>query len=398
LQTNTRPNLLKVAWTVFALWAVVMLAVPFCLSVFAEPGSPFDTHLIDRDFANYWVGGRSALDGRFLLLFDQKTYFPLLKTVFGADYPLHNWGYPPHFLLLCVPLGLLSYGWAMFAFLGLTFVLFAFAAEVFRRQYAGQTSPGMLWLAVSGYVFLMLQIAQNGFLTGALLLLTFAFMHRRTWVAGLALALLTTKPQLGFLVPLLALLDRNWGLLRWATIFTIALIALSIAVFGVESWRAYFELTIPYQNYVMHGWYGGFLSMMPTTFGALRSLEYSPGTSFAVQWIVSALAFALLLRLVWTFRDPLDRICAVAVGTLLVTPYAFNYDMGAVSVIAAIMALRAHETRDPAMTIAFGALAVLPAAVAKLGLAGYPVAPLMIAAAFVTLWLRRTPLRNEPAA
>jgi alpha-1,2-mannosyltransferase len=397
LQPTPKLNLLKVAWTVFALWAFVMIAVPFGLSVFAQPGSPFDT-LVDRDFANYWVGGRLALDGRYMLLFDQTTYFPLLQSLFGPDYQIHNWGYPPHFLMLCAPLGLMTYGWAMFAFLTATFALFAWTTQEFRRHYAPETSLPMLWTALLGYVFMMLGFAQNGFFTAALLLATFAFVRSRAWIAGLALALLTTKPQLGFLIPLLALLDRNWALIRWATIFTIVLVAISVALFGVESWRAYFEQVIPYQQFVMKGWSGGFLSMMPTTFGSLRWLDYPPGTAYTVQWIVSALAFVLLLRLLWTLRDPLDRIGAITAGTLLITPYAFNYDMGALSVVAALMALRARTDGDRSIVITFGALAVLPAAVAKLGLAGYPVSPLILAAAVVALWFTRSRVPAGAAA
>lgn len=380
-------DVLKVAWWLFGFWVLVTLGVRFGLLLYAELGLGMDTNIVDRDFANYWVGGSLVLDGRYMLLFDQPTYYAHLQSLFGAGYQIHNWGYPPHFLMLCAPLGLMEYRWALFAFLAVTFAMFAFATHAFRREYAPDASPLALWVALFGYVMMMIEFAQNGFFTAALLLTAFAFMRSRPWLAGLALALLTTKPQLGFLIPLLALFDRNWALLRWGTLFTLVLVGISIVFLGLESWRAYFELVIPYQRLVMEEWQGYFLRMMPTTFGSIRTLDHAPVIAYQVQWVVSSLAFALLLRLLWVLRDPLDRICALVVGTFLITPYAFNYDMGALSVVAALMALRSRAKRQHALTIAFGALAVLPAAVVKLGLAGFPFSPLLVAAAFVALWL-----------
>jgi arabinofuranan 3-O-arabinosyltransferase len=389
-QPAPRLDALKVAWWLFGFWVLVTLGVRFGLLLYAELGMGMDTNIVDRDFANYWVGGSLVLDGRYMLLFDQSTYYAHLQSLFGPNYQIHNWGYPPHFLMLCAPLGLMEYRWALFAFLAATFAMFAFAAHAFRREYAPNASTLALWVALFGYVMTMIEFAQNGFFTAALVLTTLAFMRSRPWLAGLALALLTTKPQLGFLIPLLALLDRNWALIKWASVFTVLLVAISIAFLGLESWRAYFELVIPYQKFVMEEWHGYFLRMMPTTFGSIRTLGFAPAVAYQVQWVITALAFALLLRLLWILRDPLDRIGALLVGTFLVTPYAFNYDMGAISVAAALLALRSRANGEHGLTITYGILAVLPAAVVKLGLAGWPISPLLIAAAFVALWLARS--------
>jgi hypothetical protein len=237
------------------------------------------------------------------------------------------------------------------------------------------------------------EATQNGFLTGALLLCVFAYMRERPVIAGLALALLTVKPQLGFLIPLLALLDRNWALLRWATIFTVVLVGLSVALFGVDSWCAYFTQVVPYQQYVMNEWYGIFLRMMPSTFGSMRTLEFTPDFAHVVQWIVSGAAFACLLRLLFVLKDPLERVFAIVAGTFLITPYSFNYDMGAISIIAACLALRARAAQRNLETGVYGVLAILPAAITTLGIKSLPIAPLVLAASFAVLWLKaRRPL------
>ena len=116
-------------------------------------------------------------------------------------------------------------------------------------------------------------------------------------------------------------------------------------------------------QHVMTHWRGEFLYMMPGVFGAARSLGAQPAMAFDVQLVVSLVAAAALIALLLRQRDPLERAGAVFIGNFLVSPYAFNYDMGAMSVVAACLALRASESqRGWAMGI-FGVLAVLPAAV-----------------------------------
>lgn len=373
-------TLLILGWGLFALWVLIRYGLRFGLLLYAELGLDMDTNIIDRDFANYWAGGQLVVAGKQQLLFDQPAYYAWLKAIFGEHYRIHAWSYPPHFLPLVAPLGFLEYRPALVVFLAVTFLLFAWSAAMFVRRYASGTSRPLLVLALLGYFFLQVETTQNGFLTAALLLATLAFMHERPVFAGLCLALLTTKPQLGFLIPLLALLDRNWRLLGWAAVFTAVLVVVSLAWFGVDSWRAYFTQVLPYQQHVMTFWRGEFLYMMPGVFGVARALGVTPETAFQIQTGVSVLALGALIWALVRVTDPLERAFAVLAGTFLVSPYAFNYDMGAMSVAAVCLACRARdEDRYGAMAI-FGVLAILPPAVSPLAMQGFPLSPLLLAA------------------
>lgn len=385
--TNPARRVLIVAWSLFAAWVLVRYGLRLGLLLYAELGLGMDTNIVDRDFANYWVGGRLVLDGHAQLLFDQPAYYAHLKTLFGEYYRVHAWSYPPQALPLVAPLGLLEYRPALVTFLAVTFALFVAATVAFVRRYAPSTSRPLLALALAGFVFLQIETTQNGFLMAALLLGALAFLRERPVLAGLCLAFLTIKPQLGFLIPLLALLDRNWRVLAWGAVFTTALVGVSLVWFGVEPWRAYIDAVIPYQQHVMTHWRGEFLYMMPGVFGAARSLGAQPAMAFDVQLVVSLVTAAALIALLLRQRDPLERAGAVFIGNFLVSPYAFNYDMGAMSVVAACLALRASESqRGLAMGI-FGVLAVLPAAVSPLGMQGLPVTPLLLAGGLVVLWM-----------
>jgi hypothetical protein len=384
--THRGRQLLVVGWSLFAVWVLIRYGIRLGLLFYAELGLDMDTNIVDRDFANYWVGGRLVLEGNYAMLFDQPAYYAHLKELFGSNYQIHAWSYPPHFLGFVAPLGFLEYRPALAAFLVVTLAFFAWSAREFRKRYAPGASPGLVVLALAGFVFMQIEATQNGFFTAALLLATFAFMREKPALAGFFLALLTVKPQLGFLIPLLALLDRNWKLLGWASGFTVALIAGSVALFGIDVWRAYFEHTLPYQNYVMTNWGGIFLEMMPSAFGSLRTLGYPYSTAIQVQAMVSVISLAILLALLLRLREPLERVFAILAGTLLISPYAFNYDMGAVSVAAACLALRARAANRPGSMAIYGALAVLPGMLQQAGDAGLPFAPLLLAAVFAVLW------------
>src|SRR5262245_15913578 len=135
-------NLRVALWCAGILASLVLLfysvrLAAFVHSMFAHGLSPI---LATRDFANYWMAGHLAISGEQQELFTQSAYYERLKQAFGADYPIHNWGYPPHVLLLLWPLGLLQYKPALVSFLSLTLVMLVTAVWSFRRTYAPHAS------------------------------------------------------------------------------------------------------------------------------------------------------------------------------------------------------------------------------------------------------------------
>jgi hypothetical protein len=340
--------------------------------------------LVDRDFANYWMAGRMVLSGEYLDLFTHDLYFARLQEAFGAGYQIRSWSYPPHYLLMLWPLGFTSYKTGLVAFLGLTLALFVFAVVIFKRQLAPRADSRVLILALFGYVLMMLVAAQNGFLTGAALLLGLAWMRPRPVLAGLAFACLTIKPQLGLLIPVLLVFDRNWPALIWSAIFTAVLVALSVALFGIDSWVAYLTDTLGYQRTVMTDWYGIFLRMMPTVFGSVRSLGFSPTVAAQAQLPVTLAATGAVLWLLYRERDALQRAFVVTCGTFLITPYAFNYDMGALSACAALLAGTGRAGSRVA-TVTLAVVAAICAAVTNLGRANLPCTPLVLAAGLLAV-------------
>jgi hypothetical protein len=353
--------------------------------------------LVDKDFANYWLAGRLVLSGEHLDLFTHAHYFPHLQELFGADYQIRSWSYPPHYLLFVWPLGLLDYKTAFVGFTGGTLGLFALAAAVFKREYAPTADVRVLLLAVVGYALMMFAAAQNGLLTAAMLLFGLAHMRRRPLWAGIAFGCLTVKPQLAMLIPVLLVFDRNWRALGWSALVAALLVAASAAAFGVASWAAYLTDTLEYQRSVMTDWYGIFLRMMPTVFASMRTLGFSPSAAAQAQLPVSVLAFLTVLWLLYRERDALRRAFAVTCGTFLITPYAFNYDMGALCVCAALLAGQQRPQRSRRLAaLPIAMVAVLPAALMNLGRAGVPCGPLILAVGLAALVAAASPIRENP--
>ncbi len=385
-------------WLACAVVALATYALPlaWAADLYSRIGK-WPVNLYDRDFINYWIGGRLSVSGEHLLLFQPDAYYAYLQSLFGPDYQIHAWSYPPSYLLFVWPLGLLDYLPAMALFLGGTFALYLFSAHVFMRRHAPGAHRGLTALAMVGFVAMMLAATQNGFLTAALMLFALSWMHTRPMLAGLALACLTVKPQLGLLFALVVLLDRNWRLLAWTALFSGLLVLVSIMVFGLDAWRGFFAAVVPYQGYVMTDWSGIFLRMMPSTFGSLRTLGFTPSLALGVHLAFAAIALPLIVWMLVKMRDPLERAFVLLAGTFVLTPYAFNYDMGALVVVAALLA-QSHSiaaSRGTVLLVAF--VAVLPGMMTELGRAGIPLAPFVLTGALAAL-ARRSLTRGAPGS
>jgi hypothetical protein len=354
----------------------------------------------DREFANYWLAGQMVTAREPHNLFNPQIYSARLQDSFGEGMSPHNWGYPPHFLLFVWPLGLMYYKQALIAFFGVTFALLVFAVWLFRRTYAPRSGIAIVVMALLGYGLVTVDAKQNGFLLGAAMLLGLAWMKERPAAAGLAFAVLTVKPQVALLLPLLLVFDRNWRTIGWTVAFTVLLVALSVVLFGVDSWSGYLTQSLTYQRQsVLNDWSEVFFNMMPTVFASMRTLGLSTQAAYWVQWPVSIAAAALVAWLLRKEPDPLRRIFVVLCGTFLVSPFACNYDMGALAVVAALLVgSQSFAMRGALVTVAV--VAGLSGAVMNLARAQVPVAPLVLLAALLALVLetRRLSVRQRDAS
>jgi hypothetical protein len=185
------------------------------------------------------------------------------------------------------------------------------------------------------------------------------------------------------------LIDRQWRTIASAILFTAVLLAGSAILFGVDNWHAYVTVIMPFQREVMLDWEGVMLVMMPTVLTGLRLLGVEAQTALAWQIAFSLACLPVVVYALWKLRGPQYQGPAALVltgGTIVVTPYAFNYDMGALAAVAAILFARsvsanhgAGNSRSLILAAACLVLCMLPLALVLMGQAGIPLAPILIA-------------------
>jgi hypothetical protein len=237
-------------------------------------------------------------------------------------------------------------------------------------------------------VFVNLAHGQSGFLTAGLLGFGLLLLQERPIVAGILFGLLAYKPQLGLLLPLVLLADRRWAAFVAATVTVLATSSLSYVVFGAEIWRAFLESVTLTRTLVLEqgamGW-----EKMQSTFGAARMLGAGIEPAYAVQAIVS-LGVTIAVLLIW--RRPVEmplKNAALVTGTLLVTPYAFDYDMTLLALPIAWLVGEGLRTQflNWEKVVLFGVW-LLPIVSRGVGSFGVPIAPVVLLV-LLTLILRR---------
>jgi alpha-1,2-mannosyltransferase len=274
------------------------------------------------DFIAFWGASHLGLSGDAVGAYDLNTLFEAEKLAVpdSAFHATRPWEYPPMFLLAVLPSALLPYFPALLLFLGLGFAAYLM---MMRRILAG---PGML-PPLLGFAGVMMNFAegQNGLLTaalggGALLLLRAAPLS-----AGVLMGLLTIKPHLGVLLPLALVCGRHWRALLSATLTAAAYAGVSVLVLGPDTMAAFLAHLPQVAAWVE----GGYLpwAKMPTFFAFGRTLGLPVAAAYALHFTMAALA-ALGVAWVWLrCADFSLRAAALLAGTLLVSPYLYDYDL-----------------------------------------------------------------------
>ena len=333
-----------------------------------------DGTMVGRDFLNAWAGGQLVVHGQVDRIYSVQAYIGELRALLGHAIGFHAFSYPPTLLLFLWPLGLIGYVPAFLLWIGFTGAAFLMAA----RPYLAKAGLPVWLAALLPASMMNVWAGHHGFVLAALWLGAFAALPKRPVLAGLLIALLTLKPHMGVLIPLLLLLRLEWRATAAAIAGTLALVAASLLVFGWSAWASYFEVTAGVQVGLLTDGAGLFLRMMPTPYVSLWTAGSTIAAAVLVQLLFAVAAVAILVRA--ALRDtPWAQLgMMAATATFLVLPYAFNYDMGVVG-IAAAMLLYGEERELTPIERLFSLLALAaPVAVLALNPMGLPILPVAL--------------------
>lgn len=282
---------------------------------------PSETFTYAGDFVVFWPAAKAILDGNMVSLYigDGMHDAMLHYRPEGALERL-TWQYPPHAGLVFSPIGLLPFPIAYMTWFGLGVAALAGSLTV-----ANVDRRAIIALLLTSPIFLAFITGQIALFMASLMLLAVFWAKSRPILAGLAAGLLTIKPQLGILLPLVFIAGGHWRAFVSAAIFSLTLWLSSVALLGVDVWIAFFERIGLVSDLVSEG-------VMPYN----RMLNIYAASNFAllpqgVAYGITAIgAVGAAVAVFWTCRktdDPRWRYAVLATATLLVTPYSWYYEL-----------------------------------------------------------------------
>lgn len=273
-------------------------------------------------FSSFYAAGRLALGPAPYLAYDAAAHYAAQQAATQPGVEHFVFYYPPVFLLLCAPLARLPYMAAFLVFEAATLALYLPVATRILDL------PGRArWLPVLAFpaVIWTVGLGQNALLTASILGGGLMLLERRPAAAGAVLGLLCYKPHFGLLLPVALIAGRHWRAVAGATASVLALVVLSLLVFGLRCWHDYL-LAFAGSGGVYASGQISFAAMV-TPFGAALLWGASPAVATAVQGAALLLA-AFVVAWVWRRPAPLAARAAVLLAaTLVAVPLALFYDM-----------------------------------------------------------------------
>ena len=303
----------------------VLLAVEIAAFLFFVAGTHGWIIPLERptttDFVSFYGAGSLADGGAPALAYDQSAHYAAEQQATEPGIEYNFFYYPPVYLLICALFARLPYLPAFIAFEALSLLICLLVA---RRTVKATSWAALLPLLAFPSVFWTMGLGQNAFLTAALFGGGLLLIDRRPVLAGMLFGLICYKPHFGLLVPVALVAGRRWRAVAGATLAVAAVAALSVAVFGWQTWRDFFILAGGSHSTYENGRID--LSGLVTLFGGLRLIGVPTAIAYAVQGL-GAVAAVALVAVVWRCNLSLaTRGAALAAGTLLAVPVALVYD------------------------------------------------------------------------
>jgi hypothetical protein len=311
----------------FALLAAAVMAFAFVLNTakmvidINAPG--FDGQAIQLDFTAFWAAAKLALAGDAVSAFDPNVLRAAQQLPFSQPPGDLLWLYPPAWHIVIMPLGLLPFTAAYIVYSAVTIAAFALAL----RPLAAPLPGGVPLVLAGPGVLIILLLGNNSLLWTAGLVAALAMLAQgRMVLAGLLIALLTLKPQLGLLIPFALAFGGYWRTVLWACAGTVVIAAASTAAMGIDYWGHFFTM-LRFMSDLMQTEIVRFERMM-TWYALARLGGAGHGIAFVLQLAVSAAAVAAVAW-AWSRENASTDIKAatLCIAIPLAAPYAYHYEM-----------------------------------------------------------------------
>ncbi|ELW9529473.1 DUF2029 domain-containing protein [Burkholderia cenocepacia] len=298
------------------------------------------------DFSVFWTASHLVLQGHAAAAYDTSSFLQAEFAHFGAylqNRPL-PWLYPPTMLLFVAPVALVPFLPAYLLFSAGSLLCYAFAVSRLSGLRAHLPVPRAATFVVAAYsaVCLSALFGQNSILTAGLAALALHLLGKRPVLAGVLIGLLAIKPQLAVVFPFVLIATRAWRTFAAAAISATLFAAGGIALSGAAALHGFTQAlsTVRDQHFMLASYW--FAS--PTPFAALRLAGAPVTAALATQAAIALLAIAAAVDVWHRTPDMRLRGAALAVATLLSTPYLWSYELTWLGI--ALFCLIAHGLEE----------------------------------------------------
>ncbi|AMV34114.1 hypothetical protein VN12_18435 [Pirellula sp. SH-Sr6A] len=329
---------LTTSWPYRQLLPVLAFFLVGCIYLFFSPNYQWSTILqstpYGADFLQEWIGGHMIWNGQIGSVYSEQfiasQHEPMVtgfewdaNQFFPPVYP------PPHYLFFS-PWGALPYRFAVMGWLA--FLLSAAClASILLQSIEGQ-APGVrpyLWIAVLLFPPLLLSItlAQKSVLWLLLFVIVCRWLKQERWfAAGLVAGLVTIKPTLCFLLPLLMVLDRRWRFLGGMALSTAVLWGAAIWFFPQEAWAGFLSIASTAGRYTdQHGFHLDWSCNLISLASSLP-IGWSGWGKMAISLPLALYALLAAVEDRSRWNDP-KRWMTWMLATILLSPHFYHYDL-----------------------------------------------------------------------
>lgn len=334
---------------VLAVICVLSGLAGWALYAFALRGQIGEDSMVFHTAARAWIIGDGArlYDGYWLT--DQIN--ARFAGWLAAPIKLHPWMYPPSFLLMVLPLGILPFAAAFLLAQGVGLALIAAAAcaQVAARRWM------IASLLLSPATAVNVLLGQNAFLTGALLIGGAGSMRRFPVASGVLLGLLSYKPQFCLMIPVALLAGRHWRAAATAVLTAMTLVLTSTALFGSGLWETWIGLVTGHGS-LSQAWAHEARLNGTSVYACVSWFGVPPDAASLVQLLaILAAAAAVYIAYRRIMPDEL-RLAVLLAATFVAAPHSANYDAILLSVAATLLVARlpdgCQKVGDPVLACA----------------------------------------------
>lgn len=281
------------------------------------------------DFAAFHIVAQRVWHGDVELAYQFAAFMKMQLDASGGTNGFMPWTYPPQFDLLVAPLAFLP-GWAAYAlFTGVTLFTYLLTLRAIARRHFVP-----VLIVIFPAIAVTLACGQNGFLTGTLMGLFCLHAERRPVLAGIALGAMVFKPHLAIAAGIYVLLTRRWRIVLSAATVVTASSLLVTLILGPDIWLAWLGGIKEAAGFLEEGRYP--LFRMISAYAALYKIGFA-GWAFWGQMIVASCA--IMAVVLGVARGPSRRFTLGVVATMsvMISPYAYDYDLPIVGIGLALM-------------------------------------------------------------